>query len=224
MLRLESKCTEDQEVQGALWKVDALCRHVLPFRFYTRYFISCRSAIQTLAKKVRCVKDRVAQAPGSPTRAAFAGEWGRGALACGAPEAHGAGLIVLIPAILGFHQTASGVLFTKAENVAVRILDVKIEACPRSFFKRLDHLSPTHFQLAEQASDARHGNVRVQMFVLFPVFSVRGQFRRMLEMYRESVAPDARIERLILKIELEAKLVTVLRNRSVKIIDEKLRG
>src|SRR5262249_42353496 len=129
-----------------------------------------------------------------------------------------------IPAIFRVHQTASGVLFTKAENVAVRILDVKIEACPRSFFKRLDHLSPTHFQLAEQTSDARHGNVRVQMFVLFPVFSVRGQFRRMLEMDCESVTADARVERLILKIELEAKLVTVVRNRSVKIIDEKLRG
>src|SRR5262245_11428073 len=62
------------------------------------------------------------------------------------------------------------------------------------------------------------------MFVLFPVFSVRGRFRRMLEMYREAVTPDARIERLILKIELEAKLVTVVRNRPVKIIDEKLRG
>jgi len=30
---------------------------------------------------------------------------------------------------IGGHQTASGVLFTKAENVAVRILDIKIEAC-----------------------------------------------------------------------------------------------
>ena len=39
-----------------------------------------------------------------------------------------------------------GVLFTKAENVAVSILDIKIEACPRSFFQRLEHLSPTHFQ------------------------------------------------------------------------------
>src|SRR5271157_2263254 len=119
---------------------------------------------------------------------------------------------------------ASGVLFTKAENVAVRILDAKIEACPWSFFKRLDHLSPTHFQLAEQTSDARHGNIRVQMFVLFPVFSVRGQFRRTLEMHRESVTRNARVERLIIKIELEAKLVTVIRNCSVKIIDKKLRG
>src|SRR5262249_18250588 len=119
---------------------------------------------------------------------------------------------------------ASGLLFTKAENVAVWILDVKIEAGPRSFFKRRDQLSPTHFQFAEQTSDAGHGNVRVQMFVLFPVFSVRRQFRRLLEMYRESVTADARIERLILKIELEAKLVTVVHNRSINIIDEKLRG
>src|SRR5579859_3051881 len=117
----------------------------------------------------------------------------------------------------------SGVLFAKAENVAVRILDVKIEAGPRPCFKRLDHLSPTHFQLAEQSPDARHGDVRVQVFILFPVFSLRGQFRRMLEMDCESVTGDARVERLILEIELEAKLVTVVRNCPVKIIDEKLR-
>src|SRR5579859_5650427 len=117
----------------------------------------------------------------------------------------------------------SGVLFAKAENVAVRVLDVKIEACPRPCFKRLDHLSPTHFQLAEQASDARYGNVCIQMFVLFAMFSVRGELRRMLEMDGESVTRDARVERLILEIELEAKLVTVVRNCPVKIIDEKLR-
>jgi hypothetical protein len=62
------------------------------------------------------------------------------------------------------------------------------------------------------------------MLVLFPVFSVPGQFRRMLEMYRESVARDARVERLIIKIEREAKLVTVIRTGSVKIIDKKLRS
>src|SRR5579864_5077950 len=106
-------------------------------------------------------------------------------------------------------MTASGVLFAEAENVAVRILDVKIEAGPRPRLKRLDHLSPTRFQLAEQTSDARHGNVGVQMFVLFPVLSVRGQFRRMLEMYGKSVTRDARVERLILEVKLEAKLVTV---------------
>src|SRR5689334_12399049 len=99
----------------------------------------------------------------------------------------------------------SGVLFAKAENIAVRILDVKIEAGPRPCFKRLDHLSPTHFQLAEQSPDARYGNVRVQMFVLFPMFSVRGELRRKLEMDCESVTRDARIKRLILEIELEAK-------------------
>ena len=117
-----------------------------------------------------------------------------------------------------------GVLFTKAENVAVSILDIKIEASPRSFFKRLEHLSPTHFQLAEQATDAAYCNVRIQMFVLFPEFSVRGQFRRTLEMYPESVTRDSGVERLILKTKLEAKPVAVVCNCSVEIIDEKLRG
>jgi hypothetical protein len=43
-------------------------------------------------------------------------------------------------------------------------------------------------------------------------------------MYRESVTRDARVERLIIKIELEAQLVSVISNGSVKIIDKKLRG
>src|SRR5215831_3132828 len=47
MLRFESKCSQDQEVQRALWKVNALCSHVLPFHFYTRYMISCRSTRET---------------------------------------------------------------------------------------------------------------------------------------------------------------------------------
>src|SRR6476646_5400721 len=120
-------------------------------------------------------------------------------------------------------MAASGILFAEAENVAVRIFDVKIKAGPGPGFKRLDHLGPTHLQLAEQTPNARHGNVRVQMFVLFPVFSLRGRLRRMLEMYREAVTRDARVERLILEIEFEAKLVTVVSNCPVKIIDEKLR-
>src|SRR5438067_63682 len=42
-------------------------------------------------------------------------------------------------------------------------------------------------------------------------------------MYRKSVTADARIERLMLKIEFEAKFFSVICDRSVKIIDEKLR-
>jgi hypothetical protein len=115
------------------------------------------------------------------------------------------------------------VRFAEAQNVAVRIFDIKIEACPWSFFERLDHLGPTPFQLAEQAPDASHGNVRIQVFVLFSVLPVCGRFPRTLEMYRDSVPRHGRVERLVLKVELKAKLVTVVRNGSVKIIDEKLR-
>ena len=118
----------------------------------------------------------------------------------------------------------SGVRFTETENVAVRVLDVEIKAGPGSFFEGLDHFSPTRLQLAEQVSDTGHGSVRVQMLVLFPVRPVGGQSRRMLEVYRESVTPDARIERLILEIELEAEPVTIVRNRSIKIVNKKLRG
>jgi hypothetical protein len=123
-----------------------------------------------------------------------------------------------------FHKRASGVLFTKTENVAVGILDVEVQACPWSFFEGLDHFSPTRLQLAEEASDTRHGNVRIQMLVLFPVLSVGHQFRRMLEVYREPITHNTRIERLILEIELEAEPVTIVRNRSVKIVDQKLGG
>jgi hypothetical protein len=114
-------------------------------------------------------------------------------------------------------------LFTKAENVTIPVFDIKIEACPRSFFKRPDHVRPTHFQFAEQAADPRHGNVRIQMFVPFAMFSFRGQFRRTLQMNRESVPHDRRIERLIPKAELEAQLFAVVRDGCVKIVDEKLR-
>ena len=52
---------------------------------------------------------------------------------------------------------------------------------------------------------------------------VAGEPRPMLEMDSESITADAGIEVFILKIELEAKLITVICNRPVKIIDEKLR-
>jgi len=38
------------------------------------------------------------------------------------------------------------------------------------------------------------------------------------------VTPDCRVKRLILKIELEAQLVAIAGNSSLKIIDKKLRG
>src|SRR5262249_6118445 len=66
--------------------------------------------------------------------------------------------------------------------------------------------------------------VRVQMLVLFAVFPIGARFRSTLEMDRESVPADARIEPLIYKVAREAKLVTVVANRAIKIIDQKLRG
>lgn len=61
------------------------------------------------------------------------------------------------------------------------------------------------------------------MLVLFAVRPLGGQFHRKLEVYRESVTADASIERLILETELEAEPVTIVRNRSIEIVDEKLR-
>ena len=62
------------------------------------------------------------------------------------------------------------------------------------------------------------------MLVLFPVRSLGRQFRRLLQVYRESITLDAGVERLIHKIELETEPVTIVRNRSIKVVDEKLRG
>jgi hypothetical protein len=90
--------------------------------------------------------------------------------------------------------------------------------------ERLDHLSATPFQLAEQISDTRHGNVRVQMFVLFPVFSVGGQFRRALEVDGEGVTADAGIKGLVLEIEFEAEFLAVVHNGPVEIVDKELWG
>src|SRR6185437_8301458 len=120
-------------------------------------------------------------------------------------------------------QVASGLPFTEAEDVAVRVFDVKIQAGPRLFFKRLDQLSATVFKLAEQSADAGDGDVRVQMFVLFPVLSFTREFWRALEMDGESVTADAGIETFIHKIEIEGKLVTIVGDCPLKIVDQKLR-
>ena len=42
----------------------------------------------------------------------------------------------------------------------------------------------------------------------------------MLEVYREPITRNTRIERLILEIELEAEPVAIVRNRSVKVINQ----
>src|SRR5215472_5765961 len=113
----------------------------------------------------------------------------------------------------------SGGPFAEAENVAVRIFDVEIETRPRLLFKRLDNACLAFLQFVEQATDTLDGDERVQMFVLLAMFTRGGQLRRALEMDRESVATDARVEILVLEVELEAKLVTVVGNGSIKIVD-----
>src|SRR5579864_2157705 len=129
----------------------------------------------------------------------------------------------LFPAIPRFRQPTSNVLFAEAENVAIGILDVEIETGPRSFFQRLGYPGAARFQFAEQAPDAGYGDVGVQMFVLFAVCSVRGQFRRALEVDSEPVARDAGVKRLVLERERKAKPVTIPGYGPVQIVDEKLR-
>src|SRR5215472_17077306 len=93
-----------------------------------------------------------------------------------------------------YRNPVSPLQFAKTEHVAVSILDNKLDACPWLLFKRSDHVSATLFQLGEQIAHARDGDVRVQMLVLFAVFPIGARFRSTLEMDRESVPADARIE------------------------------
>ena len=116
----------------------------------------------------------------------------------------------------------SGNPFAEAENVPVRVVDVKLEAGPRLLLQRVDDSRSTLFQFAEQIADARDGDISIEMLVLFAVFSLRGKLRGALKMDGEPVAADARVERFVSKIELEAKLLTVVRDCAVKVVDEKL--
>ena len=64
----------------------------------------------------------------------------------------------------------------------------------------------------------------VQVLVLFAVRPVGRQFRRVLQVDRESITTDAGVERLIFEVEREAEPVPIVRNRSIEVVDEKLRG
>src|SRR5262245_27705911 len=101
----------------------------------------------------------------------------------------------------GSISSDSGERFTETDHIAISVLDVEVEARPRSFFEGFDDLGPTRLQFLEQLPDARHGDVRIQVLILFPVRSFGSQFRRVLEVYRESVAADARVERLVREVE-----------------------
>jgi len=83
---------------------------------------------------------------------------------------------------------ASRIRLAKAEKIAVRIFDVKIHARPWSLFQRPDHLHATRLNFLEQISHPGDGDVRVQMFVLLPMFSLGGQLRPILKMDCESIA------------------------------------
>src|SRR5262245_52766546 len=123
-----------------------------------------------------------------------------------------------------FRGVASGVLFAETKNVAVRIFDVEINACPGFFLERSDHLGPARLQLAKQLSDAGHSDVRVQMLVVLPVHPVGDELLCLFKVDGISIADDARIRRFVLEIEVEAEFVAIVRYRSVEIVDEKLRN
>src|SRR4051812_35437119 len=62
------------------------------------------------------------------------------------------------------------------------------------------------------------------MLVLLSIFPVSRRLRSALEMDRESVASHRRIEILVLEIDFESKLVAVVGNRPVEIVDQELRN
>src|SRR5215471_21493400 len=61
------------------------------------------------------------------------------------------------------------------------------------------------------------------MFVLLAVRPIGERFRRALEMNREAVAADARVERLIAEVQVEPEPAAVIRNRRIEIVDQELR-
>src|ERR1700704_6057168 len=74
-----------------------------------------------------------------------------------------------------------------------------------------------------QSRHARYRNVRIQMSMLLAVCSVADRFGSTFEMNRKAVAAHAGIERLVTEVQVESKLVAVVRNCSVEIVNQKLR-
>src|ERR1700730_11230229 len=74
-----------------------------------------------------------------------------------------------------------------------------------------------------QTRHARNRNVRIKMFMLLAVDPVANRFGSTFEMNRKAVAAHAGIERLVAEVQVESKLVAVIRNCSVEIVHQKLR-
>src|ERR1700730_5980886 len=74
-----------------------------------------------------------------------------------------------------------------------------------------------------QTRHARYRNVRIKMFMLLAVDPVADRFGSTFEMNRKAVAAHAGIERLVAEVQVESKLVAVIRNCSVEIVHQKLR-
>src|SRR5262245_31134704 len=74
-----------------------------------------------------------------------------------------------------------------------------------------------------QARRSNDADVHVEVFMPLPVFAIGERFRRALEMNRTAVTTDAGIEVLVAEVQLESKPFTVIRNRSIEVIDQKLR-
>ncbi len=62
------------------------------------------------------------------------------------------------------------------------------------------------------------------MLVLLPMLSVGDNFRRKFQVYGAPVTGHTRVERLVIEIEPETESVPIVRNRSVEVVDQKLRG
>jgi hypothetical protein len=95
---------------------------------------------------------------------------------------------------------------------------VEIPARPRPLFQGLGDSRAARAQFIVQACGANDANVGVEMFMLLAMRSVGDRLRRALEMYRESIATDARVERLVAEVQVKSELAAVIRNRCLKIV------
>src|SRR5881397_3978215 len=74
-----------------------------------------------------------------------------------------------------------------------------------------------------QSRHANYIDVRVEMFMLLAIRPVGDRLRRAFEMNSKTVTTDAGIERLVAEVQVESKLVAVIRDCSVEIVHQKLR-
>src|SRR5262245_17739729 len=110
---------------------------------------------------------------------------------------------------------------TKAENIAVRALDVEVLGAPRRGCERLHDRNAIRDALFVERFDSVDAGRCVEMLVVAPPLSLRLVLGRFLQVNFQSVDMTDRVESIPRLAEAEADLL-VVRNRALKVVDEEL--